>query len=250
MSIQQIDTNRIQNDVHESHRGDRRSEPTDNSQLMVPASYAAVGGTFELLMLMLEASKVQKDSARELRGATEVQLAQVQAGQVEDIRSKAKGQLVGAAVGASLTIGASSASLGSSMQELKASDLQGRADSTLARAKADGAIGDDWNAAEASAKGLREQATSARTDAVHLSASAKGLDAAGMAAKAGFDAAATNKDADATEKQHRADALKRSSERLGSELDILKGNEDKLISYARDIEAAKNRCTQIAMQSR
>lgn len=250
MSIQQIDTNRIHTDNYETKRSEQRSGPADNSQLMVPASYAAVGGTFELLMLMLEASKVQKDSARQARGATETSLAQVQAGQVADIRAKAAGQLVGAGVGAGLTVSAAGASLDSTMQELKASALQSRADSLLEHAKAGGASGKEWDLAQTSATKLRDETMSLRADGARLGFSAKVLDGAAGAAKTGFDATATNKDADSTEKQHQADALKRSSERLSSELDSLKGNEDKLISYARDIEAAKNRCTQIALQSR
>lgn len=243
-----IDNTQQVQSSYDANRIDQRDEKGDNSQLMVPASYAAVGGTFELLMLMLEASKAQKDGARQVRSATESSLSQVQAAQVEDIRDKASLQLVGSIATGSMSIAGNTMSTSGTVQSIQAKDYTTQANALQRGLPKDGSM---------VAPGVSDRIEDLELAGTALEARGATLKGAGDMTSAGsaavkglFDSAGTSKEADSTEKQHQADALKRSSERLSSELDGLKGNEDKLISYARDIEAAKSRCTQIALQTR
>lgn len=250
---------RIDNTQHVHSTYDRHevsnkpTESTDNAQLMVPASYAAVGGTFELLMLMLEASKAQKDGAREARTVAETSLSKAQAAQVDDIRTKATMQMVQGFASAGLSAGSAGMQLSAAGQsfrgkelDLKGQELSGRADqlSTVA--------GSEQNVSLLKSEALSSRQASIRFDnsATNYKLGAEMMNAGKEGINGVFSGAITNKDADATTNQNQADTLRRSAERLSSELDQIKGNEDKLISYARDIEAAKNRCTQIALQTR
>lgn len=235
-----IEVNQVARTASESSRVEPHStEATDNSQLLVPAGYAALGGTFELLMLMLEASKTLKDGTRQSRAITETAISKTQAEQVEDIRDKAALQMVGAVTTASTAIAGNTLTMKGSIDSFRAQDLSNQAE--LLKRGASSTV--EIQKLQADATTLNINSAEAKTsgdDLLAISGATRGL----------FESAATSKDADSTQRQNQADALKRSSERLSSELDELKGNEDKLISYARDIEAAKNRCTQIALQSR
>ena len=240
-----IDNTQQVQSTYDANRIDQRDERGDNSQLMVPASYAAVGGTFELLMLMLEASKVQKDGARQARSATEASLSQVQSAQVEDIRDKASLQLAGSLASAGVSIAGNTMSTAGTVQSLEAKNYTTQADALKRGLPKDGSP-----AVSLRIENLERAATSLEVRGAGNKGTGELMGGGAGAIKGLFESAGTTKEADSTEKQHQADALKRSSERLSSELDGLKGNEDKLISYARDIEAAKARCTQIALQTR
>lgn len=241
-------TPRIQADYERAQRTDNDQPLPENGQLLVPASYAAVGGTFELLMLMLEASKAQKDGTREARGVAEAALSQAQAAQVQDIRDKASMQLGKAAAGAVVSVANAAGQIHSTNQQIKLDQLDSRTDQLSRQLAQPNAT--SLTHAERELSVVRNQASDIKAELGYLEAGSKLLEASGTLVGGAFDSAITNKDADATVNQQKAETLRRSVDQLGSELDDIKGHEDKLISYARDIEAAKNRCTQIAMQSR
>lgn len=231
-------------DTYDRHRSGRVEEDQSNDQLLVPASYAAVGGTFELLMLMMELSKEQKDGVREQRSVTDAALASAQSAQVQSIRDKAALQIGKAAASAVATLGGSAMTLAGGIDATRLDESKAKLDALEQRVGARSASLADAKQAHAAL----QHELGARS--VWERAGGEAFGVARTLSDGGFDGAITHKDADATEHGNKAEALKRSADKLSSDLDQIEGNEGKLISYVRDIEAARTRCTQIALQSR
>ncbi len=183
-----------------------------NRELMVAPEYVPVEGTLELLKMMLETSKTDRQMKKKLETTADAMATAAEHAQVAALRHKAS-------------------------EALKAGLIEGA--STMVSGVITFGAGMD---------GLSKSMSKTQELAAKLVDTAQVGGAKGAAAFANKSAA--DAEADAKVEETRASALRRSEGSLKSDIDNLKQHDSKMFDLVREVVAAKERCVSIALQSR
>lgn len=219
-------------ELRSSERGEH--DASDNQNLLPPAQYSAVGGTFELLQMMLESSHKDRSAKKDEARAVDESLRSAQKAQISELKSKAHADFR-----AGMTSGV--ASLGKAALTMASSLEKTQSDAKL------NALTTNENTAQSAIDAFKSN-QAARKLGIELSGEL--LEVGSASLKAGIEHAGALSGIAATEHEMRASSLERSAQGLRSDLDEVKAHENKLMDIVRDIESAMNRCAEIALQSR
>lgn len=235
-SIDQHATNRIihARDLPSAQRVQTDSAGAENGQLVSPPDeYVSVSGTIELLKMVLEISQSDRKAKKELERAADKAATAAEKTQIEELRAEADAKFTAAVVSGSIAIGASVGSAVGAQMNIRADGLKDGADATTK-------VGKD---ALAHSRELSSRAAWISNGSTVMKESAKPIEG-------GLTHGATGHGLEAKEAEHRASALRRSADSLKSDIDNLRQHDSKLFDLVREVESARNRCTQIALQSR
>ena len=204
-------------------------DDSSNAPLMPAPEYVSVSGTIELLKMMLEISQTDRKAMKETKRSADEAATAAESAQLVSMRDAADDKLKAAVVDGFFKLGSAGLSAASGFASI-ASDGMKESSKLSASAR------DAKRGADRASVGLKLGA--------EMGTSASGL------VSGAFTHSAAMHEVEAKTEEHKLNALRRSSEAIKSDIDDIRQHDSKLFDLVREVEAAMNRCTQIAMQSR